>query len=252
MLALSLGASAAYSILRIIERTTRGTTLSSQTATINASASDRPWFDLAFQLLGIAVGIAPVALVIFLCWRIRPPHLARLGFGAPMRVESLRQRVRRLAREWSGGLALAAVIGVPGLGLYVAAKSLGLNTTVVPTALDTYWWTTPVLILAALEAALVEEIIVIAYLFERLRRLGVGPWAIILSSALLRGSYHLYQGFGGFIGNVAMGVVFGWVYRRWGRSTPLVVAHFLLDVVSFAGYALAVAWWPDVFAAPTT
>jgi membrane protease YdiL (CAAX protease family) len=63
-------------------------------------------------------------------------------------------------------------------------------------------------------------------------------WAVLLTSALLRGSYHLYQGFGGFVGNAIMGVVFVLVYRRWGRLGPLVVAHFILDLVSFVGYDL--------------
>ena len=50
-------------------------------------------------------------------------------------------------------------------------------------------------------------------------------WTIILAAAALRGSYHLYQGFGPFIGNFVMGVVFGWCYTRWGRVMPLVIAH---------------------------
>jgi hypothetical protein len=35
-----------------------------------------------------------------------------------------------------------------------------------------------------------------------------------------------------------MGVVFALAYLRWRRVMPLVVAHTLLDVVSFVGYAL--------------
>ncbi len=38
-----------------------------------------------------------------------------------------------------------------------------------------------------------------------------------------------------------MGVVFSWFYTsRWGRHRvmPLVIAHTLLDVVAFVGYAL--------------
>jgi len=42
--------------------------------------------------------------------------------------------------------------------------------------------------------------------------------------AVLRGSYHLYQGFGGFLGNAAMGVVFAVVFRRTRRLWPLVIA----------------------------
>jgi hypothetical protein len=29
---------------------------------------------------------------------------------------------------------------------------------------------------------------------------------------------------------------------------PLVVAHVIIDIVSFVGYPLAVAWWPQIFA----
>jgi membrane protease YdiL (CAAX protease family) len=96
----------------------------------------------------------------------------------------------------------------------------------------------PVLLLAAIRAALFEEVIVVGYLFKRMDDLQVRPNTQILLSALLRGSYHLYQGIGGFVGNLIMGLVFGWAYRRWGRIMPLVVAHFILDAVSFVGFAL--------------
>ena len=244
VLALSYGASGVYAIVAIAERLTRETALAQQTATINRPLAERALFDLVYQLLGIAFGLAPVALVVYLLWQRSRPHLGGLGLGR----SSLSKR-GWWARETGGGLLLAAAIGIPGLGFYVFAKSVGINTTVVPTALDAYWWTVPVLVLSALRHALGEELIVVAYFFDRMRRIGVGPWATILASALLRGSYHLYQGFGGFIGNVVMGLVFGWVYQRWGRSLPLIIAHWVLDIVSFVGYPLAVAWWPALFAA---
>ncbi len=244
MLALSFGASGVYAVVTIIERLTREAALSTQTATINRSLAERPVFDLVYQLLAFAFGLAPVALVVFLLWRDRRPHLGRLGLGAPARSNGAGWRLR----ETGAGFALAALIGVPGLGFYLFAKWIGINTTVVPTALDAFWWTVPVLVLQALRAALGEELIVVAYFFDRMRRLGVGPVATVIASALLRGSYHLYQGFGGFIGNVVMGLVFGWAYQRWGRSLPLIVAHWILDIVSFAGYPLAVALWPALFA----
>jgi membrane protease YdiL (CAAX protease family) len=55
-------------------------------------------------------------------------------------------------------------------------------------------------------------------------------------SSVVRGSYHLYQGFGGFVGNLVMGLVFCRAYRRWGRVMPLVVAHGLIDTVTFVGW----------------
>jgi membrane protease YdiL (CAAX protease family) len=71
--------------------------------------------------------------------------------------------------------------------------------------------------------------------------------AALAASAVLRGSYHLYQGLGGFFGNMAMGVVFVLLYRRWGRVGPLVAAHSLIDIVAFVGYVLLagrVDWLP--------
>ena len=58
------------------------------------------------------------------------------------------------------------------------------------------------------------------------------------SRSVLRGAYHLYQGWGGFLGNLLMGVIFGLIYLRWKRVGPLVVAHTTLDIAAFLGYAV--------------
>jgi len=241
VLGVSLGASAIWSALSLVRKLTAGTPLGEQTTAMNATVTpDRPWLDLAYQLVGIGLALVPVLLAVHLLSRGEDRARSALGLD-------LTQPWRDLGR----GVLLAAAIGIPGLGLYLAAHALGVSLTVVPTALDAHWWTVPVLVLSALRAALVEEIIVVGYLFTRLKELGWGPWPVIAASALLRGSYHLYQGFGGFVGNVIMGVVFGWFYHRFGRTTPLIVAHWILDVVSFLGYAVAVALLPGLFAAPS-
>lgn len=249
VLALSFGASGVYAIVAIIERLTRDQPLAQQTATINRPLSEQAVLDLVYQLLSFAFGLAPVALVVFLVWRNRAPRLGALGLGTPLGGYKNPRR-RWWPREILHGIGLAALIGVPGIGFYLFAKAIGINATVLPTVLDTYWWTVPILVLQALKAALGEELIVVAYFFDRMRKLGVGPIVTIVSSALLRGSYHLYQGFGGFIGNVVMGLVFGWFYHRYGRALPLIVAHWVLDIVSFAGFPLALALWPALFGAP--
>ncbi len=118
------------------------------------------------------------------------------------------------------------------------AKALGVNTQVQASGLTDHWWTIPVLVLAAAQNAVLEEVVMIGYLFTRLGQLRWRIPAIILTSAVVRGSYHLYQGWGGFAGNLIMGVVFGLIYLRWKRVMPLVVAHTLLDVAAFVGYAL--------------
>jgi membrane protease YdiL (CAAX protease family) len=99
-----------------------------------------------------------------------------------------------------------------------------------------------------MQNSIVEEVIVIGFVMRRLTQLGWGPWATIGTSAIVRGSYHLYQGIGGLLGNMAMGALFGWLFVRWGRVMPLVVAHALIDIVAFVGYAVLegrVDWLPS-------
>ncbi|GAA0637886.1 type II CAAX endopeptidase family protein [Streptomyces thermocarboxydovorans] len=227
VLALSLGASGVSALISFIGSVTKPGGLKDQAATLNASAAPgRPWLDLAWQLFGIATALVPVALVAHFLMR-EGEGLRTLGFDR--------------TRPWSDlarGAVIAAVIGSTGIAFYLAARGLGFNLTVVPEALPEVWWKFPVLILSALENAVVEEVIVVGYLLRRLGQLGWSPGASLAASSVLRGSYHLYQGIGGFIGNMVMGVVFVWLYRRWGRVGPLVVAHTLLDIGAFVGYAL--------------
>ena len=227
VLGLSLGRSATYSVLAIVDRLTRPQPLSEQTSTLNPSMTpDRPWLDLSYQLVGIVFAVVPVLLVLYLLRTSLPPRRS-IGFD-----------LRRPRSDLLLGLGVAAFIGIPGLGLYLGARAIGLNTQVQASALADNWWTIPVLVLAAVENAVLEEVIMIGYLFTRLSQLHWRwPWILVLS-AVVRGSYHLYQGFGGFVGNLIMGAVFGLIYLKFRRVMPLVVAHTLLDVAAFVGYAL--------------
>ncbi len=231
VLGLSLGASAVYSIVAVIARLTEPTPLSQQTATLNPTQSTREWLDFTYQFLGIFFNLFSVALVLYLLWAPTQSAFHRIGFD-----------LTRPRRDLAAGLALAIGLGAPGLGVYLLGRELGLTVNVVPTPVDSHWWTIPILVLSAFRAAVSEEVIVVGYLFTRLRQLGWSRWTIIISSAVLRGSYHLYQGIGPFFGNVAFGIVFGWCYARWGRIMPLVIAHWIIDIVSFVGYPLAAAW----------
>lgn len=186
-------------------------------------------------MFGIATALVPVALVAHLLIR-EGAGLRTIGFDR--------------TRPWfdlGRGTLIAAGIGSAGLAFYLVARASGFNLTVVPESLPDVWWKFPVLILSAAQNSVVEEVIVVAYLLRRLDQLGWSPMASLVTSSVLRGSYHLYQGIGGFIGNMVMGVVFVLLYRRWGRVGPLVVAHTLLDIGAFVGYALLagkVDWLP--------
>ncbi|MER5893456.1 type II CAAX endopeptidase family protein [Streptomyces sp. NPDC001876] len=236
VLALSLGASGVSALISFVGSLTKPGGLKDQAATLNGSyAPGRPWLDLAWQLFGIATALVPVVLVAHLLTRE----------GAGLRVLGFDR-----TRPWSDlgrGTLVAAGIGSAGLVFYLVARAGGFNLTVVPESLPEVWWKFPVLILSAVQNSVVEEVIVVGYLLRRLGQLGWTPMAALMASSVLRGSYHLYQGIGGFIGNMVMGVVFVLLYRRWGRVGPLVVAHALLDIGAFVGYALLagkVGWLP--------
>jgi membrane protease YdiL (CAAX protease family) len=237
VLALSLGASGVSALISFVGSLTRPGGLKNQAATLNGSyAPGRPWLDLAWQLFGIATALVPVLLVAHLLTREGAPGLRTVGFDR--------------TRPWwdlGRGTAVAAAIGGTGLAFYLVVRAIGFNLTVVPENLPDVWWKLPVLVLSALQNAALEEVIVVGYLLRRLDQLGWSPMAALIGSAALRGSYHLYQGIGGLIGNMVMGVVFVLLYRRWGRIGPLFAAHALIDIVAFVGYALLagrVGWLP--------
>jgi membrane protease YdiL (CAAX protease family) len=236
VLALSLGASGVSALISFTGVLTSHHPLGDQTAVIVGSrAPGRPWLDLAWQVFAIVTALVPVALVAHLLAR-GGESLRTLGFDR-------RDGVRDLAR----GAAVAACVGGAGLAFYLVAVAVGLNLTVDPAQLPGAWWRVPVLIAVAAQNAVLEEVIVLGYLNRRLEQLGWSFGRRTTASAVLRGSYHLYQGFGGFIGNLVMGLVFGRVWQRTNRLWPLVVAHTLLDVVSFVGYSLLknhISWLP--------
>ncbi len=264
---LSLAESGVYAVVRLLDLLSRAP-LSEAQANLNTSANDRPWFDLTYQLLGIGFGLVPVALVLLLLSRDRllrgggsvPPVLRRLGVA----------RGRAAWRDLGRGSLLFLVIGAGTLGVYAAGRGLGLTAQINTDNLAAQWWTVPVLVLAAVKNGLLEEVLLMGYFRIRLHALGWSPWTVIIALAVLRGSYHLYQGVGPFIGNVAMGLIFGWCALRWegargarssalsARGTarvlaagtaaktgdpvvvgpgsavmPFVWAHILIDVVGF-------------------
>lgn len=237
VLSLSVGRSAAYSVLSLLQALTRDEALGDQSTSLNPGASAAQFWDVVYQFTAQLFAFAPIVLVIYLLWEPGISAFRRIGLD-----------FRLFGRDLGAGILLVLAIGVPGLGLYALGRALGITMQVDASPLDGSWWTIPLLVIAALRAGLTEEIIFIGYLFDRLHRLGWSVWAIILSTAALRGAYHAYQGWGPLFGNFAMGVAFGWVYHRWGRVMPLVIAHTAIDVIAFVGYPLAAAWWPTLFA----
>jgi Type II CAAX prenyl endopeptidase Rce1-like len=235
VLGVSLGQSAIVALVGFYASETGSSEGSPRGAVLYASeAPGRPLLDLFRQVMELGFAAVPVALAAYLLIRsgdgIRGPW-----FGGRSRVSDL------------GRAALAAAaVAVVGLPFYLANHHV-TGATVVPETLPDVWWRIPVLILAAFQNGLLEECVLLGFVLVRLRQLGLPAVPAVLLLAGLRGCYHLYQGLGGCIGNIAMGLLFGWLYHRWGRVAPLVVAHTILDVGAFVGYVLLVghvSWVP--------
>jgi membrane protease YdiL (CAAX protease family) len=235
VLTVTLGLSAVRSALSLVDALLQPVPLNQQTVALNAPAAQADLVDLALQLVRILQLVGWGAVGAYL--------LVRAGIG----LRRVGLDGTRIGRDAAGAAGLAALIGVPGLGLYLVAQALGVSVTVQPSVLDDTWWRVPVLVASAAANAWAEELVMVGYLLTRLRQLGWGENRALLAQALLRGSYHLYQGLGGFVGNLVMGAVFARLWQRTNRLWVLVGAHTLIDIVAFLGYALLaghVSWLP--------
>ena len=224
MLAVTFGVSAVIAMLQLADAVLSG--LPGRRIRLNPNQSRYDLINLGLNLTSVGQLVAWGLLALYLLWRT--------GIG-PSAIGLGRLRWRP---DLLGGLGLAALIGIPGLLLYIGARTLGLNAEVEPSALHASWWRIPVLVLAAFANGFAEEIVVVGYLITRLRQLGVSNRGAMLASAVLRALYHLYQGFGAGLGNLIMGLVFAYTWSRTGRLWPLVIAHGVIDTVAFVGYTL--------------
>jgi uncharacterized protein len=226
VLGVSLGMSGIYALLSFVRaQLTVPGGISHTTATVvSGPHSSYPWLDLIDGLADVLNGLMPAFLALVLL--ARSPAGAGLGIG----LDRLR------SRDVLQGLGFCALIGIPGLGLVWTAHTLGLSAQLDVVSLPAVWYRIPLLLLDAAQNGILEEIVVIGFMLTRLRQLGWSNGRALGTAAVLRGSYHLYQGLGGFFGNLVMGLIFGWWFQRTRRVLPLVIAHFLLDALSFIGF----------------
>lgn len=216
VLSLTVLFSAALAVIDLLSAPIRGVSVASAPQSLQ----------LARQLAYAVFGLAPVWLVVYL--------LGRSGEGA----RAIGLQLRALPEGVPLGAYLALIVAAAGLGAYLLSFHYGLSRLVVPVPPLGHWWTIPVLVLDSVENGLLEEVVVAGYLLHRLDQAGWRPASALWASSVLRGSYHLYQGYGAFAGNLLMGLFFGLVFQRTRRVWPLVVAHALVDVAAGIGFIL--------------
>lgn len=216
VLVITFGLSGLRAALRLINDLLQPTPLNQQQTTIAEHQSQISWLDLSLQLCNAAMLFGWGFLALYL-----------LNQSIPWRRQSLLE-----------GLGLAALIGIPGLIFYVTAMQLGFSKQVIPSALGTSWWEILALLMWSAANAFSEEIVVVMWFTTRLKQLNLPIGWVLALSAVLRGSYHLYQGLSAGLGNIIMGLIFGGYYLKTGRIWPLIIGHFLIDTVAFVGYSL--------------
>lgn len=144
--------------------------------------------------------------------------------------------LKRTERAWSAarlreGLLVGIGLGLVSFGFYWLTRSWQV-TQEWDVAREPPWisegsvviWFVgllPVLI----ANSIAEELVMRAYLIDRLERLLGSCWAAVMISAMMFGSYHIYQGFWGGLSASIMGLCFGVYYARSRRLFPLVVGH---------------------------
>jgi membrane protease YdiL (CAAX protease family) len=220
---LSLGASAIYSLLSLLRKVTSEEGLAGSTTVINRPLAELPWLDLISQVASLTLSLVPVLLALYF-----------------LRQDGISLGIVPRWRDVLHALGLAAAIGIPGIGLYLAALELGLTSRIVTSTLEDQFWAIPVLLLAALRAGLLEEIIAVGFFMKKVKLISpaITITVLIVLSAAFRASYHLYQGYSAFVGNFVMGLAFAYYFHKTGRVAPLIIAHTVMNSVAFIGAPL--------------
>jgi uncharacterized protein len=84
----------------------------------------------------------------------------------------------------------------------------------------------------AVTAGLCEEFLYRGFAMAALTRAGLPVWGVVLSSSVLFGLAHLYQGRGGIFSTLVIGTVFGAARIAYDGLFPVMLWHFAVDAVA--------------------
>jgi membrane protease YdiL (CAAX protease family) len=84
----------------------------------------------------------------------------------------------------------------------------------------------------AVTAGLCEEFLYRGFAMAAFGRAGLPVWGVVLSSSILFGLAHLYQGRGGIVSTLVIGTVFGTARIAYDGLLPVMLWHFAVDAVA--------------------
>lgn len=169
--------------------------------------------------LVMQIGLA-LAVVLLLAER-RGVTPAALGLRWP-RLDDGRWAVNRTIRLVAWALFALIIGGIVNAALQTGHLPLGKTSA-------------PMLVFGAfdsVQAGIIEELIVLAFVVVTLRQAGRPWWEITAVALVLRGSYHIYYG-PGVAGILVWAALYYWLYLRTRQLVPLMVCHAAWDLVGF-------------------
>ncbi len=187
-----------------------------------------PGASLPFDVLMFIVPLAAPALVLYLLW-VSGEGAASIGL---------------VRSRWRGDLALLLPVFLLAFFVPFDVVALVLQHahvhTYTPSGGNVSGAYAVVAAVAALQAGVVEEIVVLGYLVRRLEQRGWSTTWVVTVAVLVRASYHLYYGLG-VLAIVAWATVSVILYRRFRRLGPFIAVHILWDL-TIAMAALLGVW----------
>ncbi len=188
-------------------------------------AGDTPPAALVFYYTGKCLQIIPV--VLYLIYRsgeswsafgvVRPRWLGDPAFALLLWV------------AWYAAYFLVwAVIAATGVDA-TAVKAGGPDDTITPSQ-------PAFAVVAAFATATGEELVLRGYLIPRFERLLGSRWASVLTTTALFAAYHVYNGISGVVDATILGLILGSGFCLVRRLWPVILAHWLYDVVATFGF----------------
>ena len=165
----------------------------------------------------------------------------------------------RLPRRADGRLAVSQTIRISAWSFFAIIVGNLVNYALQTGHLPQHHTNAPELIFGvvdAIQAGVIEELVVLAFVVVSLRQAGRPWWEVTVVALVLRGAYHIYYG-PGVLGILIWAALFFWLYIRFRQLLPLMVCHAVWDAVAFlsqattavvvAGELLILALWITAF-----
>jgi membrane protease YdiL (CAAX protease family) len=205
------------------------------------AVSDIPlWFVAALAVL-VASQIARLGQTAPAAW-IVCDYAGRLGMLAVLWISPAARAIAFTPQRLTIGIAaaVALAIGLAALYTIVDPPLRGfIDATLPGTTIGGYPASRGVLHVIDVTFGLALVAFQEEIYFRRCARAVLGNWLgdgarMIIATSLLFAAYHWWTGIGNMVTAGLFGIGAMWLYRRAGALWPVVLAHYLADLIAFA------------------